>query len=143
MLAASDPITPFSEWETRMYDRVNRLHDPNNPSGTNTDEWFEAGLGALTLGNEILRLRHRIAEDPMSPDVKASLQPVVARIARIVRQPEPAFAALQGASDRVAGMDPGRGDPHRITWARVTGTLEEMVVYLNEHPRLLNRAPVP
>ena len=36
---------------------MNRLRNPENLSGTHTDEWLDAGLGALTLGNEILRLR--------------------------------------------------------------------------------------
>jgi hypothetical protein len=40
-----------------MYDRVNRLRNPENLSDPHTNEWIEAGLGALTLGNKILRLR--------------------------------------------------------------------------------------
>jgi uncharacterized membrane protein YccC len=143
MLAGNNPVPSFSDWETRMYDRVNRLHDPKNPSGTHTDEWFESGLGALTLGNEILRLRDWVAADPMPPQVKSTAESVVAGLAKILRQPEPAFAALQEGRDRTASMDPGQGHPQRIAWARVRGALEEMVVYLSEHPRLLNRAPIP
>lgn len=142
-LASTVPIPPFYEWETRMYDRVNRLYDPDNPSGTHTDEWYDAGLGALTLGNEILRLRDWLAEGDVPANVRSEVEKIIAAISHIRRKPEPAFAALQGGRARILEMDPGRGDPGRRCWARVVGALEEMEVYLGEHPRLLNRAPIP
>lgn len=141
-LAGREPIPHFSQWETRMYDRVNRLHDPANPSGTHTDEWYEAGLGALTLGNEILRLRHWIEEETMSRTVRAILEDMMARLSRILHEPEPAYAELQHARSLIAQMDPGVGHSDRMGWARVVGALEEMDVYLATHPRLLNRQPV-
>ena len=49
-----------------MYDLVNRLHNPENLSDPHTDEWIEAGLGALTLGDEILRLWHCVATENLS-----------------------------------------------------------------------------
>jgi uncharacterized membrane protein YccC len=142
-LAAFNPIPHFSHWETRMYDRVNRLHDPDNRSGTHTDEWFEAGLGALTLGNEILRLRHDLAEEKMPEAVRREAGRVITGLAGILSQPEPADAAVKQGHARVLALDPGRGHPERVAWARVAGALEEIDVYLDEHPRLLNRAPVP
>jgi uncharacterized membrane protein YccC len=142
-LASNLPIPRFSSWETRMYDRVNRLHDPRNPSGTHTNEWFEAGLGALTLGNEILRLRHWLAEEPMPARVKTELEQIISGLAKIKSQPGLAYATLQAGRARIAPLDPGQGDPERISWARVAGALEEIDVYLAVHPRLLNRAPVP
>jgi uncharacterized membrane protein YccC len=143
LLASQIPIPHFSPWETRMYDRVNRLHDPKNPSGTHTDEWFEAGLGALTLGNEILRLRHWLAEEKLSEGVKAALGQVIHGLAKIQSEPEFAAAALQGGRARISPLDPGIGHPWRAAWARVAGALEEIEVYLADHPRLLNRTPVP
>lgn len=126
-----------------MYDRVNRLYDPDNRSGTHTDEWYDAGLGALTLGNEILRLRDWLPENGMPAAVRAEVDKVIAGLSHIVRRPEPAYAALHEGRVRMERMDPGRGSPQRCAWARVTGALEEMEIYLSEHPRLLNRAPIP
>jgi uncharacterized membrane protein YccC len=142
LLASNVPIPHFAHWETRMYDRVNRLHDPHNPSGTHTDEWFEAGLGALTLGNEILRLRHWLAEDKLSPEVRTTLETIIDALSRIKSEPEPAYATLKRGRDRIAQLDPGQGHLDRCAWARVLGALEEMDVYLAIHPRLLNRQPV-
>jgi uncharacterized membrane protein YccC len=143
LLASRNPIPHFSHWETRMFDRVNRLHDPKNPSGTNTDEWFEAGLGALTLGNEILRLRHWLREEDLPGEVRRTLDSIIDALKKIVHEPEPAYAQLQRGRDRIAQLDPGPGRPERRAWARVLGALEEMDVYLAVHPRLLNRQPVP
>ena len=142
-LASVDTIPQFSNWETRMYDRVNRLHDPENPSGTHTDEWFEAGLGALTLGNEIIRLRHWQVEEKFPSEVEKTLESILSALGGILDQPERAYSALQRGRDRMAQLDPGIGHPERRAWARVLGALNEMDVYLANHPRLLNRAPVP
>ena len=143
LLASLNPAPDFSHWETRMYDRVNRLHDPQNLSGTHTDEWFEAGLGALTLGNEILRLRHWLAEEKLSAEVKTTLESILHALGKIKSDPEPAAAALKRGRERIAQLDPGPGHPDRRAWARVIGALQEMDVYLADHPRLLNRAPIP
>jgi uncharacterized membrane protein YccC len=133
----------FSHWETRMYDRVVRLNDPENPSANMTDEWLDAGLGALTLGNEIIRLRHWVMEEPLPAGVRPVLEWIIAALGGIFDHPEPAYAALQRGRDQIAQMDPGPGSPERAGWARVFGALEEMDAYLAEHPRLLNRAPIP
>ena len=142
LLASAHPIPHFSHWETRMYDRVNRLHDPENPSGTHTDEWFEAGLGALTLGNEILRLRHWLGEETLPATVRREVEDVVTKLKTILSYPEAADASVKHARAHVFQLDPGQGQPLRVAWARVAGALEEMDVYLDLHPRLLNRAPI-
>jgi hypothetical protein len=108
-----------------------------------TDEWFESGLGALTLGNEILRLRHWLAEERLPATVRRELEPVITGLAQIMSFPEPADAAVKLGRARILDLDPGQGHPERKTWARVAAALEEMDVYLDEHPRLLNRAPIP
>jgi uncharacterized membrane protein YccC len=143
LLASRVPIPNYSHWETRMYDRVNRLHDPENLSGTHTDEWFESGLGALTLGNEILRLRHLLEEEKLPPGVEANLGRVVHGLAKILSEPDAAYAAVQSGRARILPLDPGQGQADRVAWARVAGALGEIDVYLGHHPRLLNRAPVP
>jgi uncharacterized membrane protein YccC len=143
LLASRVPIPNFSHWETRMYDRVNRLHDPQNLSGTHTDEWFESGLGALTLGNEILRLRHLLQEEKLPPGVESTLENVIHGLAKIRSEPDAAYAAVQSGRARILPLDPGQGQAERVAWARVAGALAEIDVYLGHHPRLLNRAPVP
>ena len=143
LLATNHPIPDFSHWETRMYDRVHRLHDPQNPSGWHTDEWFEAGLGALTLGNEILRLRHWLVEARLPDEVRTTLESTIRALGKIKSEPESADTALKRGRDRIAQLDPGPGHPDRRAWARVLGALQEIDVYLAAHPRLLNRVPVP
>ena len=108
-----------------------------------TDEWLDAGLGALTLGNEILRLRHWLVEERLVAGIKPVLESIIDALGGILDEPEPAYATLQRGRERIAQFDPGPGSRERAGWARVTGALEEMDVYLSEHPRLLNRARIP
>jgi uncharacterized membrane protein YccC len=137
LLARLDPIPSFCRWETRMYDRVNRLHDPTNLSGTPTDEWLEAGLGALTLGNEILRLRHWLATERLSPALKMAVQKIIDAFGRFSPEPQRAAAQLKDQMKQIAHFDPGPGGRERRVWARILGALAEMDVYLANHPRLL------
>jgi uncharacterized membrane protein YccC len=125
-----------SHWETRMYDRVMRLNDSQNPSGTPTDEWLDAGLGALNLGNEILRLRRWLASETMSVEVRASATKVIDAFGRFLPEPQRAVAVVKEQLRKLAELDPGTARPERLAWARVRGVLEEMEVYLVHHPRL-------
>jgi uncharacterized membrane protein YccC len=140
-LAARPRRPTFSEWETRMYDRVNRLHDPENLSGTHTNEWFEAGLGALTLGNEILRLRKWKETEPMPAPLREVLAQLLGAFADFCREPLQSFAELKRRIAQLLPLDPGRGRPERRAWARALGAMEEAEVYLNHHPRLLKLEP--
>ena len=131
----------FSPWETRMYDRVIRLNDPQNLSGTPTDEWLDAGLGALTLGNEILRLRRWLATEKLSAELRAAVR----KSHRGVRQiscPSPSVPSRRSriGCEQLAQLDPGPGQPGRRAWARILGALAEIDVYLAHHPRLLIEA---
>jgi uncharacterized membrane protein YccC len=137
LLARLKPIPSFCGWETRMYDRVNRLLDPLNPSGTNTDEWLEAGLGALTLGNEILRLRLWLASEKLSAQLGEPVQKTIQAFSHFRRDPPRAAAEVKARIEQMAPLDPGRGDAMRRVWARMTGALVEIDVYLSHHPRLL------
>jgi uncharacterized membrane protein YccC len=141
-LAALSRTIPFCQWESRMYDRVNRLHDPENLSGTNTDEWLDAGLGAVTLGNEILRLRRWMESEPMSPEVRAAVGKTLHLFANFCLKPQRAFAQVKREIAQLAPLDPGQGHAGRRIWARVLGAMEEMEVYLSHHPRLLKMEPV-
>jgi uncharacterized membrane protein YccC len=137
LLARLDPIPAFSGWETRMYDRVNRLLDPQNPSGTHTDEWLEAGLGALTLGNEILRLRGWLATEKLSAGLRAAAQTTIDAFGNFISEPVRAADEVKARLDQIARLDPGLGQPERLVWARILGAMAEMDVYLAHHPRLL------
>jgi uncharacterized membrane protein YccC len=125
-----------------MYDRVNRLHDPANLSGTHTDEWFEAGLGALTLGNEILRLRHWYEEAPLPPEVRAAVGKTLDTFRRFESDPRRAFDEVCRAVAFLRARDPGRGAAGRREWARCLGALEESEFYLRHHPRLLEKLEI-
>ncbi len=125
-----------SMWETRMYDRVMRLNDAQNPSGTPTDEWLDAGLGALNLGNELLRLRRWLETETMSAEVRASMTKVIAAFGRFLPEPQKVEVIIKEQSRKLSGLDPGVGVPERKAWARVLGAFAEMETYLVAHPRL-------
>ena len=143
LVALLSPVPPTSaNWETRMYDRVMRLNDPQNPSATPTDEWLDAGLGALNLGNEILRLRRWLENETMSADVRRALMKVVDAFGRFLPEPQRALATVKEQAHSLSQLDPGTGQPERRAWARATGALEEMQVYLLAHPRLTKSQPI-
>lgn len=119
-----------------MYDRVMRLNDPQNPSGTPTDEWLEAGLGAITLGDEILRLRHWQEAERPSEELHAAINEVVEVFSRFFTKPQHAVAEVKSRIEKMARQDPGLGHRERRCWARVLGALEEVDGYLARHPKL-------
>jgi uncharacterized membrane protein YccC len=88
-LALIEPVpATSSSWETRMYDRVIRLNDPQNLSGTPTDEWLDAGLEALTLGNEILRLRRWLETERLSTELNAAVKKIIDAFGRFLPEPQ-------------------------------------------------------
>ena len=127
-----------SHWETRMYDRVSRLNDPQNLSGTPTDEWLDAGLSALTLGNEILRLRRWLASEKVSPPIRTAVTKIIDAFGRFLPEPQRVSTELQEGLREIARLDPGTGQPERRTWARMLGALDEIDFFLASNPRLLN-----
>jgi len=116
---------------------VNRLHDPQNLSGTSTDEWLETGLGALTLGNEILRLRHWLATERLSAQLNDPVQKIVDAFRRFYPDPQQAAAEVKDQMEQVIHLDPGLGRQERRIWARSMGALAEIDSYLSLNPRLL------
>jgi uncharacterized membrane protein YccC len=134
LMAEVNPIPSFPQWETRMYDRVTRLNDPENPSGTPGGEWLDAGLSALTLGNELLRLRGWLARNALPPEVAAPVRQVVAAFVDFLHQPAPAHAAAREKERQIAALDPGRESPQRRAWARAAGSLQEINIFLSRIP---------
>jgi uncharacterized membrane protein YccC len=143
IISLVDPVPASSSfWETRMYDRVMRLNDPQNPSADPTDEWLDAGLGALNLGNELLRLRRWLNDETMSAPVRAAAVKAIDCFHRFLPEPQRASIIVREEMDRVARFDPGTDRSDRRAWARVTGSLEEMNVYLINHPQLTKLQPI-
>jgi uncharacterized membrane protein YccC len=137
-IARMDPVpATSSHWETRMYDRVIRLNDPQNLSGTPTDEWLDAGLSALTLGNEILRLRRWLAAEKLSGEVKAAVTRVIDAFGRFLPEPQRAVAEVKNRMRQVIDLDPGSGQPERRAWARILGALAEIDFFLAHNPPLI------
>jgi len=135
-IARLDPIPHFCWWETRMYDRVIRLYDPENLSGTTTDEWLETGLGAITLGNEVLRLRHWLETEKLSPEQARVLRNVIGAFGDFYSEPRQAILELKKPMRELNRLGPGSGNQERLSWARILGALEEIDVYLARHPKL-------
>ncbi len=134
IMARRVPIPDFSNWETRMYDRVLRLNDPLNPSGTATNEWLDAALSALTLGNEILRLRHQLERQELPAPVAPAAGAVVASFTEFVDRPARAHAEVRARLAELAANDPGPAQPSRRAWARTRGSLEEINGFLSRIP---------
>lgn len=138
LLALIDPVPiTFSAWETRMYDRVIRLNDPQNLSGTPTDEWLDAGLGALTLGNEILRLRRWLVTERLSTELKEAIKKIVDAFGAFFSNPQRAAAEVKNRMQQIVQLDPGPGQLGRREWARILGALAEIDIFLAHHPRLM------
>ncbi len=134
VMARHVPIPGFSEWETRMYDRVLRLNDPLNPSGTATNEWLDAALSALTLGNEILRLRHELERRELPAPVAPAAVAVVESFTHFVDEPARAHAEVRARLADLAAHDPGLAHPDRRAWARTVGSIEEINGFLSRIP---------
>jgi uncharacterized membrane protein YccC len=135
LMAKLDPIPAFSDWETRMYDRVSRLNDPQNLSGTPGDEWLDAGLHALTLGNELLRLRQGLERGDLPAPPAAAVRGTVAAFGHFVSQPVRAIDEVKGRLIQLGPLDPGPGQPGRREWARTMGALSEINIFLSFFPR--------
>lgn len=132
-----NPVPRYCDWQTRMYDRVNRLHDPENPSGSPTDEWLDGGLGAVNLGNDLLRLRLLLGEGKLSAPVARRLQSVLKTFSDIVKHPEPAERIVQFAVEAIAHTPPEDDPAKRRAWFRALGIMQEIEAFFVEHPRFL------
>ncbi|HUB68099.1 MAG TPA: FUSC family protein [Candidatus Methylacidiphilales bacterium] len=136
-LARLKPVPPPWAWQTRMTDRVNRLYDPTNPSGTSTDEWYEGGLAALNLGNEVLRLRMLLDDRKPAPQTKAALFPVLKSFGEIVTNPNAAQRAIEAGREALAAAGPAEPAEAGQAWLRALGILQEMEAFFLQHPGFL------
>jgi uncharacterized membrane protein YccC len=137
IISQSQPIPPPAQWQTRMFDRINRLHDPENPSGTTTDEWFEGGLAAVNLGNEVLRLRMLLEEGRLGDSTASVARAVLKAFGELVTNPHPAELTVQAAREAIRQEPPEATRQKRRAWYRTLGILEEMEGFFVDHPRFL------
>src|SRR5262249_44611264 len=101
-----------------------------------TGEWFEGGLDALNLGNELLRIRILLETEMLTDKVSSTLSSIIGAFAWIVHDQNVTRAAIQVADSALRNTSPkdagGRG-----AWYRALGSVEEMNTFFNEHPRFL------
>ncbi len=136
-ISRMNPVPPPWRWQTRMFDRVNRLHDPKNPAGWPTDEWFNGGLAALNLGNEVLRLRHLLEEARPSPAESDLARAVLKSFREIVDHPEPIRLTIQAAREALQYTGRDVDDEGRLRRSRLLGIFEEMEAFFVAHPGFL------
>ena len=136
-LARETPIVPASGWQTRMFDRVNRLYQKENPSGTPTDSWHEGGLAALELGDEVLRLRHLLEEGKLSDPISSSLQSALKSFDEIVENPESTRCAIEATNNALLETRPPEIGQPRRAWSRAVGIVNEMEAFFIKHPDFL------
>ena len=87
-------------FESRMYDRVNQLLPRLELVGPHADEVLDGSLAALTLGLEIVRLRGRRQDRPLSTGAQGLLDDMLARLSKLLSEP----GADKAASDLAAQM---------------------------------------
>ncbi len=136
IISQHKPIASFSAWQTRMFDRINRLHDPENPAGWPTDEWFNGGLAALNLGNNVLRLRYLLEERQLRGGLEEPVRSVLQTFGEVTRHPDSAKLAVEKALQAIEPQVP-EAQGERVTWFRVMGVLEKMEAFFVEHPMFL------
>lgn len=130
-------IAPAWMWQTRMFDRVLRLYDAANPSGTATSEWYEGGLAALNLGNELLRLRLLLETGKLRGQALSLIQSVIASFASIVSDQEFTRSTVRAADAALQNTTPPEGREDRRAWYRALGVLGEIDAFFIEHPSFL------
>jgi uncharacterized membrane protein YccC len=136
-LAAQNPIPIPCDWQTRTLDRINRLHDPANLSATPTDEWLEGGLASLEFGNEILRLRLLLRDDPVDPAARPDAESVLAALADRHADTTRVTASVQLTHGKIAALPPSPDAAERRSTLRLLGLLEEMQAFYREFPNFL------
>jgi uncharacterized membrane protein YccC len=90
-------------FESRMYDRINQLLPRLELVGPQADAVLDGSLAALTLGLEIVRLRGRRHDRPLSAAAQALLDELLARLASLLTGP----SVAGGVGDLVGAMRTG------------------------------------
>jgi uncharacterized membrane protein YccC len=119
IVSTKEPAPSQVSWASRMYDRINRLIDPKNPSGTATNEVLRSGLSALHVGQEIIRLRQL----PVAGESKAILKDVLDIFQYMVAHPDRVLDAVSRSLQKLRATSlPSTNLPQ----LRAVGALEEM-----------------
>jgi uncharacterized membrane protein YccC len=119
IVSTKEPAPSQVSWASRMYDRINRLIDPKNPSGTATNEVLRSGLSALHVGQEIIRLRQL----PVAGESKAILKDVLDNFQYMVAHPDRVLDAVSRSLQKLRATSlPSTNLPQ----LRAVGALEEM-----------------
>ena len=142
-IAGCESTPSICNWTTRMYDRILRLHDPANRSGTFTNEWLETGLASVNLGCEIFRLRGLLADGNLTPESRDRLELIRAGFAGFIQHPEHTAAEAKKALAELPPSPPANGAEARRLWARVRGAAEEIDACFRQRWSLVNRTSAP
>jgi uncharacterized membrane protein YccC len=134
-MAEMKRIPEYSEWQTRNFDRVYRLSNPENPSAVKTFEWYEGGVATVHLGNEILRLRHLLADGALPENMAKLGQTVLRAFSHISTDPNATRLEIDKAVSDLQQIPPPQSD--RVPWMRFHSTLEEMQAFFVAQPRFL------
>ncbi len=97
------------------------------------------GLGALTLGNEILRLRRWLATERLSTELHGQVKRIIDAFTTFFSKPQHSVAELKGRMQEITRLDPGRGEQERRSWARIVGALRKWMftwIIIRDSPRL-------
>ncbi len=134
--AESKRIPGYSAWQTRNFDRVYRLSNPENPSAVKTYEWYEGGVATVHLGNEVLRLRHLLADGGLPENMATLGQSVLRAFSTISSNPNATSRAINSAAADLQNM-PAPEANSRLPWMRLRSTVEEMQAFFIAWPRFL------
>jgi len=128
-MAEREPIPTYPDWQTRSFDRVYRLSDPANPSAVKTFEWYEGSLATMHLGNEVLRLRHLLADGAL-PEGAAKLgQSLRQAFGKIRTEPSSTQRTVREVNAALSGIAPPAADESRVAWRRLRAVAEEMEAF--------------
>jgi uncharacterized membrane protein YccC len=136
-MAQRIPIPPYWAWQTRMFDRINRLYNPDRPPDVTADESYDGGLGTLNLGNDVLRLRHLINEGTLDARVTGLAQAVVQSFDVISSQPNLTQRATMEANASLKSIAPPEQSRQYRAWLRLLGITDEIETFFILHPHFL------
>jgi len=119
-------------FESRMYDRINQLLPRLELVGPQAGAVLDGSLAALTLGLEIVRLRGRRHDRPLSAAAQALLDDLLGRLSRLLTEPATGSIVTDlAASMRVAARTfAGDSSPHPLAEA---AALRLMAAALSDH----------
>jgi uncharacterized membrane protein YccC len=138
-IAGEIPITPYWAWQTRMFDRINRLYNPDKQPGTTEDDSYDGGVGALSLGNDLLRLRHLLNEGTLGAEASSLAQDVVQSFSAIMSQPELAHGAARKATASLKSIAPPAETVQHRAWLRLIGIVGEIRAFFVLYPNFFKQ----